>query len=92
MEAVAHQTLFVGNIDHSIKRDDLESLLHELFVPYGHINEIHIRREDKVTKSIGSNKAGQKYSKPMAYMKTFAFVVFLKPESAVNAKKLNGYK
>lgn len=91
-EVVTHQTLFVGNIDHAIKRDDLECLLHELFVPYGHINEIHIRREEKVTRSIGKNKSGQKYAKPMPYMKTFAFVVFMKPECAVNAKKLHGFQ
>lgn len=86
-EPPPNQTLFVGNIDHSLKRDELLHCLHELYTPFGPIVEIKIQRQDKETAHIGTNrKTNQPYAKPMRYMKTTAFVVFDSVTTAALAK------
>lgn len=86
-----NQTLFVGNIDHTLKREEALNSLLELFGPFGHISEIKIKRESKKTPRIGvRQRDGAKYDRPMSYMKTIAFIVFDKAENAGMAKKLHG--
>eukprot|EP00392_Amoebophrya_sp_AT5.2_P014205 g14348.t1 len=83
-----HETLFVGNLDHAVKRHDLENSLYELFVPFGHILQITVKKERSQTKAIHP-----KYSKPMSLMKQIAFVVFADEANANTAKtRLNGFK
>lgn len=93
MEAPKHETLCVGNIDHSVKREELEHSLYELFVQYGPIVSIKIVRKENVTPHRGRNKQGQLYAKPMPLMKTIAFVSYISEASATNAKRtLNDFE
>lgn len=91
--SLQHETLCVGNIDHSLKKEDLEHLLYELFIPYGQILSMKIVRKQAVTKNRGRDRTGKLYDQPMAYMKTIAFISFHSENQAVAAKKaLHNFK
>ncbi|GFE53187.1 small nuclear ribonucleoprotein [Babesia ovis] len=47
-EALPNQTLYVSNLDDRIHVNDLTKLLFELFVPYGDIVDIQVRRTQKM--------------------------------------------
>ncbi|CAD7951523.1 unnamed protein product [Amoebophrya sp. A120] len=87
------QTLFFGNIDQSVKRDDLQHALYELCNPFGEIFSIVINKKRITTKTIGKNAVtGKQYDKPQQLMKTIAFVCFDDYMNANQAKaRLHGF-
>lgn len=84
------QTLFVGNLSHSIKAPEMQAALFEMFSPYGNILDIKLQRREKLTRVGMDKKTKQRYTKGMPYLRCIAFVIYEEKSGAVNAQRLNG--
>ena len=81
-ERDATRTLFVGNLDNSVEKEDLR----KVFERFGHVDEIDIKRNQPYQMSSNSDYYNNN-------RKTYAFIKFSNMDMAMTAKHfLNGAK
>ena len=85
-ERDATRTLFIGNLDNSIEREDLQ----KIFERYGYVEEIDIKRNQPILAPYQLSSTSDYYNNNR---KTYAFVKFGNMDMAMTAKHhLNGKK
>lgn len=86
-ESDATCTLFVGNLEHDVERDELQ----KWFGKYGVVEEIEIKRNMPMPTAGSSASSGRSEGSDRGSTRTYAFVKFEDMDMAYQAKKsLNG--